>query len=79
MSEQFHTIQQASEIFQVAPKTIQRWIKQGELRAVRIGGATRIPQSAIDAIAASADQEAASLSRQAAGEPCQCQDSASEH
>lgn len=58
MSNQFRTIPEAAEIFKVTPKTIKRWIKAGELRAVHIGGTTRIPQQAIDDLASGAAKNA---------------------
>jgi excisionase family DNA binding protein len=40
--QKFLTIQQVAELLVVSPRTVQRWIARGELRAHRIGALVRI-------------------------------------
>lgn len=42
------TIQQVMSRLQVADETIYRYIKSGQLRAIRVGGLWRIPSEALD-------------------------------
>ena len=42
---EFRTVQQAAETLQVAPASIYRAVRRGDLAAVRIGRAIRIPVS----------------------------------
>lgn len=42
------TIQQVMEQLQVADETVYRYIRQGKLKAVRVGGLWRIPSDALD-------------------------------
>ena len=51
MSEVFHTVEKAAERLQLHPRTILRFIRQGRLRATRIGKAYRILQTDLDAFA----------------------------
>ena len=51
MSEMFHTVERAAERLAVHPKTILRFIRDGRLRATRIGKAWRILASDLDAFA----------------------------
>lgn len=48
MEESFFTVGQAAILLKVHPLTIRRYIKEGKLKAVRLGGNVRIPQSAIE-------------------------------
>lgn len=41
------TTTQAAKLLQVSSRTITNLIERGELRAVRVGGAWRIPRSAL--------------------------------
>lgn len=41
------TTTQAARVLQVSSRTITNLIERGELRAVRVGGAWRIPRSAL--------------------------------
>lgn len=40
--EEFYTVNQAAVFLKVHPLTIRRYIKEGKLRAVRIGGNVRV-------------------------------------
>jgi excisionase family DNA binding protein len=51
MSEMFHTVERAAERLGVHPKTALRFIRDGRLRATRIGKAWRILASDLDAFA----------------------------
>jgi len=42
------TVQQVMSQLQVADETIYRYIKSGQLRAIRVGGLWRIPSEALD-------------------------------
>lgn len=46
----FYTPSQAAAILQVCRQTIYRWIAQGILRSVKIGGAVRIPEEVISSL-----------------------------
>jgi excisionase family DNA binding protein len=44
--QQFLTVRQAAQAFQVSEKTIRAWIRRGSLHAAKPGGFTwRIPES----------------------------------
>jgi len=51
MSEMFHTVERVAERLAVHPKTILRFIRDGRLRATRIGKSWRILASDLDAFA----------------------------
>jgi excisionase family DNA binding protein len=51
MSEMFLTVERAAERLEVHPKTVLRFIRDGRLRATRIGKAWRILRSDLDAFA----------------------------
>src|SRR5258708_21316451 len=51
MSEMFHTVERVAERLAVHPKTVLRFIRDGRLRATRIGKAWRILASDLDAFA----------------------------
>jgi excisionase family DNA binding protein len=51
MSEMFHTVERAAERLAVHPKTVLRFIRDGRLRATRIGKSWRILASDLDAFA----------------------------
>ncbi len=42
MSEKYYTVEQISEMLAIHPKTIQRYIREGKLRASKIGKSWRI-------------------------------------
>ena len=51
MSEMFHTVERAAERLAVHPKTILRFIRDGRLRATRIGKSWRILASDLESFA----------------------------
>jgi excisionase family DNA binding protein len=51
MSEMLHTVERAAERLAVHPKTILRFIRDGRLRATRIGKSWRILASDLDTFA----------------------------
>jgi excisionase family DNA binding protein len=51
MSEMFHTVERAADRLALHPKTVLRFIRDGRLRATRIGKAWRILASDLDAFA----------------------------
>lgn len=42
MEEKFYTVEQVSEMLNMHPKTIQRYIREGKLRAVKFGKGWRV-------------------------------------
>jgi excisionase family DNA binding protein len=42
MNETYYTVEQISELLDIHPKTIQRYIREGKLRAVKIGKSWRV-------------------------------------
>jgi excisionase family DNA binding protein len=42
MSEKYYTVEQISELLGMHPKTVQRYIREGRLRAVKIGKGWRV-------------------------------------
>lgn len=44
-----YSIKQVAVLLKVHPLTVRRYIREGQLKAVRIGGNVRVPQSYIDA------------------------------
>lgn len=49
MSEEVYTVEQFAERLKVHPKTVLRFIKEGRLRAVKVGRAYRILRSDLEA------------------------------
>ena len=47
--DDFYSVNQVSIILKVHPLTIRRYIKEGRLKAVRVGGAVRVAKSYLDA------------------------------
>lgn len=48
LDESLFSVNQVSLILKVHHLTVRRYIKEGKLKAVKIGGNIRIPQSALD-------------------------------
>lgn len=42
------SVKEAAEIFSVTKRTIFRWIEDGIIKAVKIGGTVRIPEEEIE-------------------------------
>lgn len=42
MQESYYTVEQISQMLQMHPKTVQRYIREGKLRAVKVGKGWRI-------------------------------------
>ena len=47
-AEKVYTVTEIATIFRISPKAVRRLIRRGELPAIRLGRAYRIPQSTID-------------------------------
>ena len=43
------TVEEVAELVRVSRMTVYRWVRAGELPAVRVGRSFRIPQDALDA------------------------------
>jgi excisionase family DNA binding protein len=48
MMEQWYTLKEIAEKFKVTVQTIRNWIRQGKIRAIKLGGNWRISQSEVD-------------------------------
>ena len=48
MNEKILTVKQVAQQLQVDTKTVRKWIRDGELTAIDIGGEYRVRQSALD-------------------------------
>jgi excisionase family DNA binding protein len=53
------TERDVAAMFQVTPRTVRRWARAGELPCVRLGGVTRYPLPAIEALIFPTTREAA--------------------
>lgn len=42
MDKDYHTVEQISEMLNIHPKTIQRYIREGKLRAIKVGKSWRV-------------------------------------
>ncbi len=42
MQEKYYTVEQISNLLQMHPKTVQRYIREGKLRAVKVGKSWRV-------------------------------------
>ena len=49
-NETLYTVEEIAALLNVHPETVRKWIKSGELKAIRLGGPAgyRIAQSAYD-------------------------------
>ena len=65
MSGSLHTVEQAAERLKLHPKTVLRMIRDGRLKAARIGKAYRIAAEDLDAVAGVARAEAREASDRA--------------
>jgi len=45
-----YTIREVADILKVSVRTVQRMIRRGDIRAVKIGGSVRIPKEALDEV-----------------------------
>ena len=48
MNEKIYTVKQVASQLQVDTKTVRKWIRDGELKAIDIGGEYRVRQTALD-------------------------------
>jgi len=44
------TPKEVAAIFKVSPRTIERWLKEGKIKGIKIGAVWRIPKKAIKEI-----------------------------
>ena len=56
---QFYTVAEVAELTRVSRMTVYRMVHAGELPAVRFGSSYRVPKTAIDAMLAVEDDDAA--------------------
>ncbi len=45
--EQYYTTTEVAKLFVVRPRTVQQWIKNGKLRAIKINGFWRVAKSEV--------------------------------
>lgn len=50
MSDEIYTVEQFAERLKLHPKTVLRFIREGRLRAVKVGRSYRIPKSSLEAL-----------------------------
>ena len=48
LTETFYTVQEAADLLKVHYQTVRNWIKNNEIRVVKIGRSYRIPKSEIE-------------------------------
>ncbi len=46
--EHYYSVKEISDQFNVNPTTVYAWIRQSKLKAIKLGGVVRVPQSALD-------------------------------
>jgi putative molybdopterin biosynthesis protein len=47
MDEKMYTVQEIAKHFRISRQSVYDWIKDGKLRAIRIGERVRVPESAL--------------------------------
>ena len=59
-NETLYTVEEIAKLLSVHPETIRKWIKSGEMRAIKLGGPAgyRISQSALDQFLREREDEA---------------------
>jgi len=57
MSKDYYTVEQISEMLDIHPKTIQRYIREGRLRATKIGKSWRVTGHDLSVFVESASEE----------------------
>jgi excisionase family DNA binding protein len=50
LRDEFYTVPEFADILKVRPRSVWRWIADKKIKAVKVGGATRIPRSELDRI-----------------------------
>ncbi len=48
VNEKYYTVREVAEYLRVHPVTVQTWIREGHLGAVRVSRNYRVPQSELD-------------------------------
>ena len=56
MQETYYTVEQISQMLQMHPKTVQRYIREGKLRAVKVGKGWRVSGHDLSVFTESAPQ-----------------------
>lgn len=46
--EHHYSVKEISARYNVNSSTVYAWIRQGKLKAIKLGGVVRVPQSALD-------------------------------
>jgi len=57
MDEKYFTPREIAEKYRVTSQAVTKWIKQGKLKAVKLGGVWRIPESALQGFLKSSGQK----------------------
>ena len=63
MIEDYYTVEQISTMLKIHPKTVQRYIREGKLRATKIGKGWRVAASPPYATVCSAERRARAFVR----------------
>lgn len=50
MSDKFYSVNQIAEMFELHPKTVRRYIKEGKLQARKVGGEWRVTEAELKAL-----------------------------
>jgi excisionase family DNA binding protein len=48
LDTEYYKVSEISTLFKVSKQAVYGWIAEGKLRAVKVGGAVRIPKSALE-------------------------------
>ena len=54
-SPKFLTVEEASEVLQISPYTMRKYLKNGRVRGIKLGNSWRVPETALVELAEGAD------------------------
>ena len=55
--ERLWTVDEFAGLWDRTPKTVRRWIREGRIRVVRLGGAVRIPDAEVRRLTSPPDED----------------------
>ena len=50
MKDKLYTVAELSQKWRISPQTVQRWIREGKIKAFKVGRSWRIPEQAFDIV-----------------------------